>query len=85
MSDEYLDIFALLVARDGPLCYVKGCRAEGSEDDPLEIEHYIPKASGRDDIDIDDLDNLRLAHHSCNNKKGTAGVGDGRNDGVVSG
>jgi 5-methylcytosine-specific restriction endonuclease McrA len=75
-TSAWLDTFALLVARDGAVCYLDGEPAD--EDDPLEIEHFIPTAAtDLTDDDLDDLDNLRLAHRSCNRKKGTAGIPNG--------
>lgn len=57
-------VFFALLARDGSACYLCGQRAD--ELDPLEIEHVRPRHAGGSD----DLNNLRLAHRSCNRTKG---------------
>lgn len=61
-------IVAAIVMRDGPNCYI--CRQEGDARDPWEIEHVKPRAAGG----TDDLENLALAHRSCNRAKGIAAV-----------
>jgi len=61
-------MLAALVARDGAVCYL--CRQGADPEDPLEIEHVKPRAAGGSD----DLDNLGLAHRSCNRTKGTSAV-----------
>jgi 5-methylcytosine-specific restriction endonuclease McrA len=63
-----LSVFAALVLRDGPVCYLDGQPPD--DDDPLEIEHRKPRAAGGSD----DLSNLALAHRSCNQAKGTRAV-----------
>lgn len=61
-------VFAALALRDGVRCYLCG-QAEVA-DEPWHVEHVIPKVRGGSD----DLDNLRLAHQSCNLQKGTEPV-----------
>lgn len=61
-------VFMALLLRDGPTCYLDG--QPGDDDDPLEIEHRRPRAAGGSD----DLDNLALAHRSCNRTKGVKAV-----------
>jgi len=67
MRDDHPTFVALLL-RDGDTCYL--CDQSPDIDDPLEIEHVVPKAFGGSD----DLSNLRLAHRSCNRTKGTHAV-----------
>lgn len=57
-----------IIKRDGPICRVPGCSKPSvfTEDDPMTIEHVLPKARGG----TDDLENLEVAHLSCNGKKG---------------
>jgi RNA-directed DNA polymerase len=64
-------VFASLALRDGGRCYL--CGQGIDSEDPFEIEHRVPRAAGGSD----DLDNLGLAHRSCNRGKGTHPVGDG--------
>lgn len=68
MLRDDLAVFASLMMRDGPRCYL--CGQGLDEDDPFQIEHRIPRAAGGSD----DLVNLRLAHRSCNQVKGTRAV-----------
>lgn len=61
-------IFSALLMRDGDRCYLCG---QGPDlEDPFEIEHVKPRRSGGSN----DLNNLALAHRSCNRTKGTAAV-----------
>lgn len=60
--------FVALAMRDGNTCYL--CGQPADTDDPFEIEHVKPRSAGG----TDDLDNLALAHRSCNRTKGTAAV-----------
>jgi 5-methylcytosine-specific restriction endonuclease McrA len=53
-----------LAARDGLVCYL--CGETSTPDDPLEVDHVIPLAREG----ADDLRNKRLAHASCNRRKG---------------
>ena len=64
-------IIAALTMRDGARCYLCGQGADPA--DPFEIEHRKPVAAGGSD----DLDNLELAHRSCNRTKGTLSVTSG--------
>ena len=59
---------AAIVMRDGGACYI--CGQGRDNHDPWEIEHVKPRAFGG----ADDLDNLALAHYSCNRAKGIAAV-----------
>lgn len=59
---------AAIVMRDGGACYI--CRQGRDNQDPWEIEHVKPRALGG----TDELDNLALAHRSCNRAKGIAAV-----------
>ena len=65
---DRLAVFAALALRDGTRCYL--CGQQPDADDPLEIEHRKPSAA----YGTDDLDNLALAHSSCNRRKGTKAV-----------
>lgn len=60
--------FVALLMRDGDKCYL--CKQAADPDDPLEIEHVKPRAAGG----TDDMNNLALAHRSCNRTKGTGAV-----------
>jgi 5-methylcytosine-specific restriction endonuclease McrA len=65
---DRLASIAAIVMRDGDCCYICG---QGQDlHDPWEVEHVKPKAMGGSD----DLDNLALAHRSCNRTKGIAAV-----------
>lgn len=59
---------AAIVMRDGGACYI--CGQGRDNHDRWEIEHVKPRAFGGPD----DLDNLALAHRSCNRTKGIAAV-----------
>lgn len=61
-------IIAALAMRDGDSCYI--CGQGQDAHDPWEIEHVKPRALGG----TDHLDNLALAHRSCNRAKGIAAV-----------
>lgn len=61
-------IVAMLAARDGAVCYL--CGQGRIQDDPFEIEHIKPRAASG----TDDLENLALAHRSCNRTKGIHAV-----------
>ena len=62
-------VFAALVLRDGAVCYL--CNESGwDSDDPFEIEHVKPRSAGGSDA----MENLALAHRSCNQRKGTSPV-----------
>jgi 5-methylcytosine-specific restriction endonuclease McrA len=63
-----LDLYAALVMRDGPRCYINGCTP--SSDNPLEIEHFKPRAAGG----TTELGNLYLACRKCNRLKGTSAI-----------
>lgn len=65
---DYRSTLAYLVSRDGARCYL--CGQGQDADDPFEIEHVIPRAAGGSD----DIENLKLAHRSCNRAKGTSAV-----------
>lgn len=66
--------FLALLMRDGSACYLCGQEPDG--DDPLEIEHVKPReAKGGDD-----MENLRLAHRSCNRTKGIHSVTNGKKE-----
>lgn len=59
---------AAIVMRDGDCCYICG---QGQDPrDPWHLEHVRPRKAGG----TDDLDNLALAHRSCNLSKGIAAV-----------
>jgi len=65
---DYHATLAALTLRDGSTCYLCG---QGLDlDDPFEIEHRKPVSAGG----LDDLDNLAIAHRSCNRTKGTKAV-----------
>lgn len=59
---------AAIVMRDGGACYI--CGQGRDHHDPWQIEHVKPKKFEG----TDDLDNLALAHRSCNRAKGIAAV-----------
>ena len=59
---------AAIVMRDGGACYI--CDQGQDAHDPWEVEHVKPRALGGSD----ELDNLALAHRSCNRAKGIAAV-----------
>lgn len=59
---------ATIVMRDGVACYI--CGQGQDAHDPWEVEHVKPRALGGSD----ELDNLALAHRSCNRAKGIAAV-----------
>ena len=59
---------AAIVMRDGDDCYI--CGQGGDTLDPWQVEHVRPRKMGGSD----DLDNLALAHESCNKSKGIAAV-----------
>lgn len=61
-------IIAALVMRDGSACYI--CGQDGDLHDPWQVEHVKPRAAGGSD----ELENLALAHASCNRAKGTKAV-----------
>lgn len=63
-----LAIVAALVMRDGAWCYI--CRQGADPHDLWQVEHVKPRAAGG----TDDLENLALAHASCNRVKGTKAV-----------
>lgn len=63
-------LFAL-IARDGARCYL--CEQGPDKDDPWEVEHVTPRSAGGGG-DLTDLSNLRVAHRSCNRRKGTKAV-----------
>ena len=63
-----LAAIAAIVMRDGDSCYI--CRQGQDPHDPCEVEHVRPKAMGGSD----ELENLALAHRSCNRAKGIAAV-----------
>jgi 5-methylcytosine-specific restriction endonuclease McrA len=65
---DRLAAIAAIVMRDGDCCYI--CRQGPDPLDPWEVEHVKPKAMGG----LDELDNLALAHRSCNRTKGIAAV-----------
>lgn len=57
-----------IIERDGRVCRVPGCRNPEvfTEEDPITIEHVQPKSRGG----TDDIENLEIAHFSCNGLKG---------------
>jgi 5-methylcytosine-specific restriction endonuclease McrA len=61
-------IIAAIVMRDGPDCYL--CNQGSDPSDPWHVEHVKPRSAGG----TDDLENLALAHASCNLTKGTRAV-----------
>lgn len=65
---DRLATIAAIVMRDGGACYICGQGQDAL--DPWEVEHVKPKALGGSD----ELDNLALAHRSCNRAKGIAAV-----------
>jgi 5-methylcytosine-specific restriction endonuclease McrA len=65
---DRLAAIAAIVMRDGDCCYI--CRQGQDPHDPWEVEHVKPKAMGGSN----ELDNLALAHRSCNRAKGIAAV-----------
>ena len=62
-------IIQALIKRDGKLC--KLCKGSFLEFAPPEIDHIIPRSAGGSD----ELENLQLAHHICNVRKGSNGQG----------
>lgn len=68
MSVQDAIVWQLIIRDGGARCYL--CGQGRIEDDPLQIEHRKPRAAGGSD----DLDNLALAHGSCNRAKGTRAV-----------
>lgn len=62
-SRSRIDLLLLLL-RDGPRCYL--CGDGLSPSDPFEVDHVIPFSAGGSDA----LSNKRLAHGSCNRRKG---------------
>lgn len=66
--DDPLTVFIALAMRNGTNCYLCGQPLDPA--DPMQIEHRKPRAAGG----TDDLDNLALAHASCNQAKGTRSV-----------
>jgi 5-methylcytosine-specific restriction endonuclease McrA len=60
--------FAALVMRDGDCCHLCGMLA--TDFDPLEVDHIRSRA----DHGGHGIDNLALAHRSCNRLKGSASV-----------
>lgn len=62
-SNQRSDVF-LLMLRDGARCY--WCREGLRLHDPFEADHVIPFSAGGSDA----LTNKRLAHRSCNRRKG---------------
>jgi 5-methylcytosine-specific restriction endonuclease McrA len=65
---DRLATIAAIVMRDGDCCYI--CSQGHDPYDPWEVEHVKPKAMGGSD----ELENLALAHRSCNRAKGIAAV-----------
>jgi 5-methylcytosine-specific restriction endonuclease McrA len=63
-----LMVIASLAMRDGSKCYL--CGQGHDPNDPWNVEHVKPRARGG----TDDLENLALAHRSCNLTKGTRAV-----------
>lgn len=53
----------LVIARDGLTCGICG---QAVEENDISIDHIIPVSLGGDDV----LDNLQVAHRSCNSRKG---------------
>jgi 5-methylcytosine-specific restriction endonuclease McrA len=65
---DRLTTLAAIALRDGHTCYI--CHQDHDPHDPWEIEHVKPRAHGG----TDDLENLALAHRSCNRTKGINAV-----------
>jgi len=65
--------YFFLILRDEEQCHI--CGQGAAVDDPWHVEHIIPKLRGRGGGGSDDLDNLALAHKSCNLTKHTKAIG----------
>lgn len=65
---DRLTAVAAIALRDGAVCYL--CHQGTDPCDPWEVEHVKPRAHGG----TDDLDNLALAHRTCNRIKGVRPV-----------
>lgn len=68
MSVRDATVWQLVIRDGGARCYL--CGQGPIQGDPFEIEHRKPRAARGPD----DLDNLALAHRSCNRAKGTRAV-----------
>lgn len=55
-----------LKERDGYRCFFPGCQKPFTKSNPPTIDHWLPWSVGFDSS----IDNLRLMHRDCNNKKG---------------
>lgn len=61
------DVEEILFEEQNGLCYLCGDLLYGRLDDPPSIEHMIPVSRGGSNV----IENIGLAHLSCNSKKGT--------------
>lgn len=55
-----------LVRRDGAVCGI--CRDPISNFKDITLDHIVPRSKGG----VDSIENLQLAHQSCNQAKGAA-------------
>lgn len=62
------EIIAELIKRDGFKCMFPGCTLPFTQEDPPTIDHWNPLSIFGDES----LENLRLMHFKCNNKKGNS-------------
>lgn len=60
------EVIVLLVKRDGYVCQFPGCAIPFSDMNPPTIDHWMPRSIFGDDS----LENLKLMHFDCNNRKG---------------
>jgi len=54
----------LIIERDGPNCFL--CGEPFTKNQKITIDHWVPKAAGGSE----EIDNLRIAHKTCNILKG---------------
>ena len=66
---DRLATIAALILRDGELCHL--CGQGRAAFDPWEVDHKLPKKRGGDWYA---LENLGLAHRSCNRIKGASPI-----------
>lgn len=67
MNKKTKDVIMLqLIKRDGYRCMFPGCAIPFSSEDPPTIDHWYPFSIFGDES----IENLRLMHFKCNNRKG---------------
>jgi hypothetical protein len=60
------EVINILIRRDGDHCQFPGCNLPFTEENPATIDHWKPRSIFMDDS----IENLKLMHFDCNNRKG---------------